>query len=91
MLVHELAGRETIRRSIDALTAIKSEIQHCGGTINNLIDFIRPYDAEMTSLNIKRVIRDSVKLVRTYLQKQNINIDIDVSRTLPAISADAVH
>ncbi len=91
MLVHELMrDRNRPGAEHDALTTIESEIEHCRSLIANLLDFVRVQDVEMAFLSIESVIRDSVKLMQTYLQKKKIHIDVDVSPALPEINANAV-
>ena len=78
------AGRQDLR-------IIEDEARRCRGIIRNLLDFARPTGNEPVPLVIDGIVRDSIKLVRGYLDKSNVTADVSIPPDLPSIRGDPPH
>ena len=70
------------------LRIIEDEARRCRGIIRNLLDFARPTSNEPSPIVVDAIVQDSIKLVRGYLDKSNIAVDIHIPPDLPSIRGD---
>jgi PAS domain S-box-containing protein len=70
------------------LQIVEDEARRCRGIIRNLLDFARPTSNEPTPIVVDTIVRDSIKLVRGYLDKCDIAVDIRIPQDLPSIHGD---
>jgi PAS domain S-box-containing protein len=70
------------------LRIIEDEARRCRGIIRNLLDFARPTSNEPIPIVVDAIVRDSIKLVRGYLDKSNVATDIHIPQDLPSIRGD---
>jgi PAS domain S-box-containing protein len=70
------------------LRIVEDEAHRCRGIIRNLLDFARPTSNEPTPIVVDTIVRDSIKLVRGYLDKFGIAVDIRIPEGLPSIHGD---
>jgi PAS domain S-box-containing protein len=70
------------------LCIIEEEARRCRGIIRNLLDFARPTSNEPVPIVVDAIVHDSIKLVRGYLDKSNIAVDIRIPADLPSIYGD---
>jgi signal transduction histidine kinase len=70
------------------LRIIEDEARRCGGIIRNLLDFARPTSNKPVSIVVDQIVRDSMKLVRGYLDKANVALDLQIPIDLPTIYGD---
>jgi signal transduction histidine kinase len=70
------------------LCIIEEEARRCRGIIRNLLDFARPTSNEPVPIVVDAIVHDSIKLVRGYLDKSNIAVDIRIPADLPSIHGD---
>jgi PAS domain S-box-containing protein len=84
-LVQEAGSSEAQQQD---LQIIEDEARRCRGIIRNLLDFARPTSNEPMPIGVNAIVQDSVKLVRGYLDKYNIAVDIRVPEDLPTIHGD---
>ena len=70
------------------LRVIEDEARRCRGIIRNLLDFARPTSNEPVPISVDALVRDSIKLVRGYLDKFHVSVDIRIPEDLPAIYGD---
>jgi PAS domain S-box-containing protein len=70
------------------LRIIEEEAWRCRGIIRNLLDFARPTSNEQVPIVVDAIVHDSIKLVRGYLDKSNIAVDIRIPADLPSIYGD---
>jgi signal transduction histidine kinase len=70
------------------LQIIEEEARRCRGIIRNLLDFARPTSNEPTPIVVNAIVQDSIKLVRGYLDRYNIAVDVQVPQNLPTIRGD---
>jgi PAS domain S-box-containing protein len=84
-LVQDGSLRETERQD---LRIVEDEARRCRGIIRNLLDFARPTSNEPTPIVVHTIVKDSIKLVRGYLDKSDIVVDIRIPQDLPSIQGD---
>jgi signal transduction histidine kinase len=70
------------------LQIIEEEARRCRGIIRNLLDFARPTSNKPTPIVVHAIVQDSIKLVRGYLDRYNIAVDVQVPQNLPTIRGD---
>jgi PAS domain S-box-containing protein len=70
------------------LRIVEDEARRCRGIIRNLLDFARPTGNEPIPIVVDTIVRDSIKLVRGYLDKFGIAVDIRIPQRLPSIHGD---
>jgi PAS domain S-box-containing protein len=73
------------------LQIVEDEARRCRGIIKNLLDFARPTGNEPISLAIDDIVHDAIKLVRGYLDKSNVTVDIAIPSDLLTIHGDPQH
>jgi PAS domain S-box-containing protein len=73
------------------LQIIEDEAHRCRDIIRNLLDFARPTTHEPIAIAIETIVRDCMNLVRAYLDKSNVNVDVQVPVDLPRIYGDPQH
>jgi signal transduction histidine kinase len=71
-----------------SLKIIEEEVLRCREIIRNLLDFARPRNAELEQTLVEPIVRESIKLVRSHLEKAKVNVEIDVPPDLPRIRGD---
>jgi two-component system NtrC family sensor kinase len=84
-LVQDGSLPETERQD---LRIVEDEARRCRGIIRNLLDFARPTSNEPIPIVVDTIVRDSIKLVRGYLDKSDIVVDIRIPQDLPSIQGD---
>jgi signal transduction histidine kinase len=84
-LLQEASFSEAQRQD---LRIIEDEARRCRGIIRNLLDFARPTSNEPVPIIVDAIVHDSIKLVRGYLDKSNIAVDIHIPADLPSIYGD---
>jgi PAS domain S-box-containing protein len=70
------------------LRIVEDEARRCRSIIRNLLDFARPTGNEPIPIVVDTIVRDSIKLVRGYLDKFGIAVDIRIPQELPSIHGD---
>jgi two-component system NtrC family sensor kinase len=65
------------------------ETKRCAGIIKRLLDFARDKPPEKKFSDLNRVIEDTVRIVEQQARVRDIEIALDLDRTLPPIWADA--
>ena len=72
----------------ESLRIIQDEVLRCRGIIRNILDFARPVNAELTPVAVDTMVQDSIKLLRSYLEKSRIKVLVEISPRLPRIHGD---
>ncbi|MGH7830002.1 MAG: two-component system sensor histidine kinase NtrB, partial [Candidatus Binatia bacterium] len=72
----------------ETLKIVEKETLRCKEIIKNLLDFARPAAAKLVLLTVDSIVRDSMKLVLSYLEKSRIKVEIAMQSSLPKIYAD---
>jgi two-component system, NtrC family, sensor kinase len=65
------------------------ETKRCAGIIKRLLDFARDKPPEKTFSDLNRIIEDTVRIVERQAHVRDIEVALDLDRTLPPIWADA--
>jgi two-component system NtrC family sensor kinase len=85
----DLAGEPDLPQSgQQSLKIIAEEVLRCREIIRNLLDFARPRNAELQQAVVEPIVRESIKLVRSHLEKSQVNVEIDIPADLPRIHGD---
>lgn len=73
---------------LESLKIIEEEVLRCREIIRSLLDFARPRNAELQQAVVEPIVRESIKLVRSHLERSKVNVEIDVPADLPRIHGD---
>jgi PAS domain S-box-containing protein len=71
-----------------SLKIIEEEVLRCREIIRNLLDFARPRNDELQQAVVEPIVRESIRLVRSHLEKSKVDVEIDVPADLPRIHGD---
>ena len=87
----QLLGR---RKSLDdvsqrRLQIIENQIDHIVRTVKQLLSWTRKFDLRIESLDLRRVLKDSLLLSSPTLQQRKIKTQVDLPRDCPPIYGDA--
>ncbi|HMF45308.1 MAG TPA: PAS domain S-box protein [Candidatus Udaeobacter sp.] len=74
----------------EILNEIVSENKRAAEVIRRLRLWLQKGEVQHQSLRINRVVRDVLKLIRTDLISQNVSVDTELARNLPAVTGDGV-
>ncbi|MGH7772542.1 MAG: ATP-binding protein [Candidatus Binatia bacterium] len=75
-------------RHYQPLKVIEKEAGRCTKIVRDLLDFIRPTIADRQSIDLKSILRNSIDLVASHLEKAKVEIEIEMPPVLPQIYAD---
>jgi PAS domain S-box-containing protein len=86
-----LANGETDLAELrEILDEIVSEDKHAGEVIRRLRLWLQKGQVQHHSLHINKVVRDVLKLIRVDLINQNVIVNVQLARNLPAVIGDSV-
>jgi PAS domain S-box-containing protein len=74
-------------RLLEKLNLVKRGFISIRDTVKQLLDLNRPGKKDKQTMNINRVIEDTVGLLRSYLKKNDVKIILDLSKKIPNITA----
>jgi two-component system NtrC family sensor kinase len=74
--------------ALEGLKIIEEEVLRCREIIRSLLDFSRPRNAELQQAVVEPIVRESIKLVRSHLERSKVNVEIDIPADLPRIHGD---
>jgi len=83
-------GKTDLAELREILNEIVSEDKHAGEVIRRLRLWLQKGEVQQHSLSINKVVRDVLKLIRIDLINQNVIVNIQLARNLPAITGDPV-
>jgi two-component system, LuxR family, sensor kinase FixL len=83
-------GKTDLAELREILNEIVSEDKHAGEVIRRLRLWLEKGEVQQHSLSINKVVRDVLKLIRIDLINQNVIVNIQLARNLPAITGDPV-
>lgn len=72
----------------EVLHMIEDAVKRSDSIIRGLLDFSRPIRLELGSMAMDEVLHSSLELVQKQFQVKNIQIEYDVSQTLPLVRVD---
>lgn len=73
----------------EILKDIVTEDKRAGEVIHRLRHWLRKGEGQQRSLNINELIEDVLKLVRSYLMKQQVTATTNFAQNLPAVTGDS--
>jgi PAS domain S-box-containing protein len=74
----------------EILNEIVSEDKRAGEVIRRLRLWLKKGEVRQRSLRINEVVEDVLKLLHSDLVNQHVTVDIELARTLPTVTGDAV-
>ncbi|MGR8952408.1 MAG: PAS domain S-box protein, partial [Gammaproteobacteria bacterium] len=77
-------------RLVDILTKTHQQALRAGQIIHRMRDFIRTKTSNRTSVNINKLVRDSIGLCANDMKVQNIQLRLELSDHLPVVYANEV-
>ena len=83
-------GKTDLAEFREILNEIVSEDKHAGEVIRRLRLWLQKGEVQQHSLHINKVVKDVLKLIRIDLINQNVIVNIQLARNLPAITGDPV-
>ncbi|MFC2077057.1 cache domain-containing protein [candidate division KSB1 bacterium] len=83
-----LEEKDLPAKAKDDLQIIVNETTRCRGIVRNLLDFARETKPEIIKVDINKLIRSTLDLIRKQSLFQNIDIKEQYQPSLPEISAD---
>jgi len=84
-----LAGREdlTEEQRSDYFELAKTELNRLMSTVQKMLDFYRPGAVSPTEVDLQEILEYVLNLMSKQLEKQNIQVQLDVQKNLPKIIA----
>jgi PAS domain S-box-containing protein len=83
-------GKTDLAELREILNEIVSEDKHAGEVIRRVRLWLQKGEVQQHSLSINKVVKDVLKLIRIDLINQNVIVNIQLARNLPAITGDPV-
>ena len=83
-----ISETESSQSHYEALKMVEGATFRCKEIIKGLADFARPAPADLRLSAVEPIIRNSVKLALSYLEKSKVIVEIDIPPDLPRIYAD---
>lgn len=74
-------------RLLEKLSLLKRAFMSIRNTVTRLLDLSRPGKEAKQPTNINRTIEDTIGLLKSYLKKNQVQMILDLSPTIPNISA----
>jgi signal transduction histidine kinase len=69
----------------DHLKVIKEEVERIAGIVKSLLDFSRPGKEDMSPVDLRSIIKQTVSLVNKQFQRKEIRIKLELPQKLPSI------
>lgn len=77
------------RETFEKLTSqLKSEVARINQQITDFLSYSRPPKLQLDSINIHKVVEDSLRIVEAQAAEQNIEVNLSEEENLPNISGD---
>ena len=96
ILTNAQAGQRMLINGADVnemheiLNDIVSEDKRAGEVIHRLRQWLRKREGQQRSFNINELVNDVLKLLRSYLMKQQVTATTELAQDLPAVTGDSV-
>jgi two-component system, NtrC family, sensor kinase len=75
-------------KQLELITAAEREAHRIDRIVRGLLDYSRPHEAKRQSLDINRIIRNTVDLVATQGKFKRINLEVALAEDVPSIKGD---
>ncbi len=76
---------------VDALEKISRQARHAGEIIRHLRQLVRKQEPEFKSLDINKLIKDVLLLIRSEINRADINVTFKLDTDLPRVRAQHIH
>src|SRR5207253_3296897 len=83
-------GRSDMTKVMELLDKIVAQSSRAGDVIKHLRAMVKRHQFEMTPLDIRRVVTDSLRFAEMEGQLREVSIELRLPEELPAIVADAI-
>lgn len=77
-------------RAANNLATLIAHIDHAGGVINHMRDFLRRGRPHVSTIDVRSMLHDALSLVRAQASAHAITIELDVADDLPPVYGDRV-
>jgi len=84
------ADRADIARVEKNLAGLIAQIDHAGGILRRMRDFLRRGQPRMSTIDIRELVDDALALVRPEASENRIEIDLDMADSLPSLHGDRI-
>ncbi|HZS39703.1 MAG TPA: ATP-binding protein [Polyangia bacterium] len=85
-----LADRDQKDRDYEALTCIETAARQASQVVQNLLRFsVQHKDPVRTSVDVNRLVRDTLSLTGSLLAEQKIALELELDKEVPRLRADA--
>lgn len=79
-----------LNRADGNLTTMLAHIDHVGGVVRRMRDFIRRGRPHVSTIDIRNTLEEALTLIRAEAAANEVRIDLDVSGDLPAVHGDRI-
>lgn len=86
-----LVHRRVDEQGKELVDAAEREARRIDRIVRSLLDFARPSETEMTEFDANAVVRETLDLVSTQGRFESVELDVDLSSALPAVSGNPHH
>jgi signal transduction histidine kinase len=84
------ANRGETARVEQNLAGLVAQIDHAGGILRRMRDFLRRGQPRMSTIDVRELIDDALALVRPEASENRIGIELDMPETLPVAHGDRI-
>ena len=79
-----------LTRADGNLTTMIAEIDHAGGVVRHMRDFLRRGRPHVSTIDIRSMLEEALTLIRAEASGNQIHIELDASNDLPPVHGDRV-
>ena len=72
----------------ECISEIENAISHCNKMIQDMLQFARPADPEKKTLNINKIVEDTLQFLQVEFNKSSVSLQVDFSEGIPPVMAD---
>jgi signal transduction histidine kinase len=83
-------GKSDLARADANLTQLVAQIDHAGGVVRRMRDFLRRGRPHVSTVDLKDLLEEVMMLVRVQAGERDVRLQLDLAADLPTIHADAV-
>jgi signal transduction histidine kinase len=76
------------KEKIEMINDVINETERSQRVVKNLLDFAREGEAEIVSLEIVKIVKDSIQLVANQVKFAKVDLNLDIESNLPRIYGD---
>jgi len=80
-----------VNEIITDLNTITEQVERCGQITHSLLNFSRQSDWKLESVDLNKLIQETIKLLGYRFKKSNIQLLISLQAKLPTINSSSIH